>query len=248
MRRVAILAVFLLSVAACVPQSKPRTVTASLPAAGVTALSMNVNIGAVTIRPSDDANVHIEVGLRPAKRSIWALFTGNRPPAAMRSATIGDSVDKGILNLKMRYPEHKGSDDVSEDWVVELPANIQIGSRLNIGKLQVTGMTGGVNAHLNIGKVTLDVPKGPLDVSVNIGKIAAQAHTTMYGKVSLAANVGDTKLKVDGLAVGDRQREGTGSNMHFQGKGSDAIKLAVNTGKVTLSLVNQQPKTPTAGN
>lgn len=247
MRRLALFALLLLPLAACVPQTKARMLTGSLPATGISALSMNVNIGAITIKPSSDANVHIKVALRPAKRSIWALFTGSREPAAMRNATLGDSVDKGILNLKLDFPDHKGSEDVSEDWVVELPATVQIGTRLNIGKLQVTGMTGGVDGKLNIGKATLDVPGGPLNVRVNIGKITARAHTTMYGKVHLGADIGDTRLKVNGLTVGDRQHEGTGSQMHYQGKGTDGINLSVNTGKVALSLVDQRPRIPSAG-
>jgi len=206
-----------------------------------------VNIGGITIRPSTDSQVHISVGLRPANTPIWGLLTRKQVPKAMLTATIGHSIDKGVLTLTMDYPEHKGSNDVSEDWVVELPAADQVGAQLNIGKLDVSDMTGGISGKLNIGKANLDVPKGPLDVSVNIGKITAQAGTAMYGKVYLAADVGDTKMKVNGLTVGDRQHQGTGSQMHYQGKGTDAINLTVNTGKVSLSLADEQKQSPPAG-
>lgn len=244
MHRLALWTALLLSLAACMPQTRTRTLTASLPAAGITALSMNVNVGAITIRPGTDANVHIKVGLQPTNKSFWSLFTGNLPPKAMLAATIGDQVDNGNLKLAMNYPGNGGSNNVSEHWEVTLPAGVHIHSQMNIGKLDVSGMTGGVSGQLNIGEVTLDVPRGPLDVRVKIGKVAARVASTMYGKVYLASNVGDTKLEVNGLTVGDRQREGTGSQMHYQGKGTDAINLTVDTGTVSASLADQQQNAP----
>ncbi|HEX6550730.1 MAG TPA: hypothetical protein VF117_08655, partial [Gammaproteobacteria bacterium] len=159
------------------------------------------------------------------------------------AATLGHALDKGELDLSVQYPAASDAGDVQESWNIAVPASVHVKSQLNIGKLQVNGITGGVAAKINIGKVTLDVPSGPLDVSMNVGKITAQSHTENYGDVMLAADVGNTRLTVDGTSVGGQQKEGTGSQLSYTGKGTDRITLKTNTGKISLALSGQAPLT-----
>ena len=242
MRRIAIIVLFSSALAACAPQRASRTLSTSLPAAGVTSLFTHANIGSVAITASPDASVHVSVKLEPSNNFFWDIFThGN--PKAIAAATLGHALDKGELDLSIQYPAASDAEDVQEDWHIAVPASVHVKSQLNVGKLQVNGITGGVAAQINIGKVTLDVPGGPLDVSMNIGKINAQAHSVNYGDVMLAADVGNTRLTVDGMTVGDQQKQGTGSQMNYKGKGIDPITLKTNTGKVSLALSGQAPST-----
>ncbi|MGH8371486.1 MAG: hypothetical protein ACRETO_01985 [Gammaproteobacteria bacterium] len=239
MRRVVILLPFLFALVACAPQRASRTLEATLSADGVTTLITHADIGSVTVTPSTDANVHVSVKLEPSNNFFWDIFTHSKAPEAIRAATITHTLDRGALDFSVQYPANSGADAVNEEWSIAVPAKLHVKSHINIGKLEVTGIGGGVEAQMNIGKVMLDVPGGPLEVSVNVGKITAQAHTTDYGSVALAANIGDTHLTVDGLSVGGTQKQGTGSQINYQGKGSDAISLKTNTGKVSLSLQTQ---------
>ncbi|HET7921609.1 MAG TPA: hypothetical protein VFM15_02525 [Gammaproteobacteria bacterium] len=236
MRRLAIFLLFLLPLAACTQQNTVRTLEATLPASGASSLLTQTNIGSVTIKPSPDAEVHISVGLRPSSNFLWGLIAHHDTPDTIKAASLAHNLNDHTLELSVQYPEGADTGGVNETWTVAVPATFGVMSHINIGKLHVTGTSGGVAAQINIGKVALDVPGGPLDVTINVGKIAAQAHTLAYGDVALAANVGNTSLTVDGLSVGDAQKEGAGSQMSYHGKGSDTINLKVNTGKATLAL------------
>jgi hypothetical protein len=244
MRRVVILLSFLFALVACAPQRASRTLEATLSAEGAATLITHADIGSVTVTPSTDANVHVSVKLEPSNNFFWDIFTHDKAPEAIRAATITHTLDRGALDFSVQYPPDVGADSINELWSIAVPAKLHVKSHINIGKLEVTGIGGGVEAQMNIGKVMLDVPGGPLDVSINVGKITAQAHTINYGAVTLAANIGDTRLTVDGMSVGDAQKQGTGSQMNYQGKGSDAISLKTNTGKVSLALSAQARSTP----
>lgn len=239
MHRTVILMLFLFTLAACAPQHEIRTLEATLPAGGVTTLITHANVGAVTVTPSSDAMVHVSVRLMPSNNFFWDIFTHSKAPEAIRRATISHAIDQGALDFSVQYPAGSSTDDVNEEWDIAVPANVHVRSHINVGKLQVAGISGGVEAQVNVGKVMLEVPGGPLDISVNVGKITAQAHTTKYGDIVLAANIGSTRLTVDGVSVGDLQKQGAGSQVHYMGKGSDGINLKANTGKVALVLSDQ---------
>ncbi|HVC37851.1 MAG TPA: hypothetical protein VNF46_05560, partial [Gammaproteobacteria bacterium] len=123
-----------------------------------------------------------------------------------------------------------------EYWTVAVPAGMHVSSDISVGKLQISGITGGVEANLNVGKVTLDLPSGAMKVSINVGKINAQSHTLNYGNVTLGADVGDADLQVNGTPAGNLEKGGSGKRVSYQGHGQDAISLTVNTGKIVLAL------------
>ncbi len=236
MRRAAVLLLFLLPLAACSLQEQPvRTLVAVTPAAGISAVALGVNIGAVTIMPSKDAEVHVSVGLRPSNSFLGVFSMGGEH--AIKAAVINQASADGVLKLSMRYPANTDASGVNEYWTVAVPAGMHVSSDINVGKLRISGISGGVEANLNVGKVTLDLPSGPMKVSVNVGKINAQAHTLNYGKVSVSADVGDYSLEVNGVSTGNQEKTSPGNHrLSYQGHGQDAISLTVSTGKVTLAL------------
>ncbi|MDE2235254.1 MAG: hypothetical protein KGL13_01745 [Gammaproteobacteria bacterium] len=235
MRRISLYLLICLLPAACTLQQTPvRTLQTTIPAADISSLALEVNVGAVTITPSADSLVHVSVGLKH-NNSFFGIFnTGGN--AAIKAAALTQESSNGVLKLGIRYPSNTDAGGVSEDWTLAVPAGMHISSHLNVGKLQVSGLSGGVEADLNIGKVALDLPSGAIKVSVNIGKITAVADTLNYGPVNLAASVGDAALRVNGKPAGDRQQQGSGKNVHYQGQGQEPISLSVNTGKVALDL------------
>jgi hypothetical protein len=235
MHRIAMFLLVLFTLAACTPQRESRTLESELSAAGITSLSTHTNIGSITITPSPDASIHVSVKLSPSNNFFWDIFS-HADPKAIRTATLSHTLDQGALDLGVQYAADSNAESVKEDWNIAVPANVHIKSNINIGKLQVTGIAGGVDAQLNIGRVTLEVPDGPLKVSMNVGKISARAQVAHYGDVVLAANVGDAQLTVNGMSVGGRQKQGTGSEMSYRGQGNEEISLKTNTGKVSLTL------------
>ena len=235
MRRMPLYLLICLLPAACTFQEKPvRTLQATIPAAGITTLALNINIGTVTITPSTDSQVHVSIGFKHAN-SFFGIFSMGGSDA-IKAATLNQETSNGVLKLGMHYPANTDAGGVSEHWTLAVPAGMHINSRLNVGELQVSGISGGVEAELNIGKVSLDLPGGAIKVSVDIGKIMVTADMLNYGPVSLATTVGNATLRVNGNPAGNQQRSGSGSNVSYQGSGKDAISLTVNTGKVALEL------------
>lgn len=239
MPRIVILLLLVVSLAACSPSQETRTLETSLAVANASVLMTHANTGSVRVTVSSDASVHASVRLLPSNNFFWDLFTHSHAPQAIREARLTHILDNGVLDFSVQYPPDLDSSAINEEWTIAVPATMQVKSHVNVGKLSVTGIAGGVDAQMNVGKVVLDVPHGPLDVTVNVGKIDAQAHSADYGKVGLSANVGETQLTLDGVDAGNHSKQGVGSQIDYQGKGSNPISLKVNTGKVTLELSSQ---------
>jgi hypothetical protein len=201
-----------------------------VPVSGMSVLALGVNIGDVTVTPSRDADVHVTVGLQHSNSLLGIFSLGGE--SAIKSAVISQASADGILKLSIHYPANADAGGVSESWHVEVPVGMHVSSDINVGKLQVTGTTGGVEASLNVGKVALDVPSGAMKVSVNVGKIEARAHTLNYGQVSVGADVGDYQLTVNGVPAGKAENK----RLTYRGHGTDDISLTVSTGKVMLAL------------
>jgi hypothetical protein len=239
MPRIVILLLLAVPLAACSPSRETRTLETSLPPGNATTLMTHANIGSVVVTASSDSTVHASVKLLPSNNFFWDLFTQNKAPKAIREARLTHTLDSGVLDFSVQYPPDSDSNAINEEWTIAVPANVRVKSHVNIGKLSVTGIGGGVDAQMNIGKVILNVPQGPLGVTVNVGKIEAQSGTAKYGTIELSTNVGEAHLTLDGAKVGNQSKQGAGNAIDYQGKGSDAIRLKVNTGKVTLALSSQ---------
>jgi hypothetical protein len=235
MRRITLCLLFFLLLTACSIQEQPvRTLETMVPATGLSTLALGVNIGAVVITPSTDSQVHVSVGLKPSN-SFFGIFSMGGEDA-IKGAAISQSSSNGVLKLGLQYPANTDASDVNEYWTLAIPTGMHVSSDINVGKLQVSGITGGVEANLNVGKVTLDLPSGPMKVSINVGKINAQAATLNYASVNLGAEVGDAQLQVNGVAAGNLEKSGSGNHVAYQGHGRNAISLTVSTGKVALAL------------
>ncbi len=235
MRRIPLFMLICLLLAACSIQEQPaRTLTTTVPATGISSLMLNVNIGSVTVTPSADSIVHISVGLKHSN-SFFGIFSmgGND---AIKAATLSHESADGVLKLGLRYPANTDAGGVSEYWTLAIPAGMHVSSGMNVGKLQVSGITGGVEANLNVGKVTLNVPSGDVKISANVGKINAEANLSSYGSVNLIAGVGDAQLRIDGASAGTHEKSGSGARVSYQGSGKNTLSLSVSTGKVSLDL------------
>jgi hypothetical protein len=235
MRRIALYLLILLSLTACTIQDKPvRTLEAVLPATGISTLTLGVNIGAIVVTPSTDSQVHVSVGLKPSN-SFFGIFSKGGEDA-IKAAVINKVSSNGILKLNLHYPANTDASGVNEYWALAVPVGMHISSNINVGKLEVSGIAGGIEANLNVGKVTLDLPGGAMKISINVGKINAQAQTLNYASASLGADVGDAQLLINGMPAGNTEKSGGGAHVSYQGHGQDTISLTVNTGKVALAL------------
>ena len=235
MRRLAVFLPLLLLAGCSVQQQEISVPAQTLPAAGVTSLNLNVNVGRVTVTPSSDGQAHVALSLTPST-SFFGLLTDSASLRAAQQAAITHALNNGVLTLGVQYPANTDSSNISEHWTVALPPMVAVTGKVNVGELNVSGIAGGVDANLNVGKVQLDVPGGPLKVTANVGKIQASAHSLDYSDIALGANIGKVGLTLDGVSAGNPQKTGSGENLDYKMNGKNSISLQVTTGAVTLAL------------
>lgn len=235
MRRLVVL-LSLLLLAACSVQQEISVPAQVLPAAGVTGLNLNVNVGRVTITHSTDGQVHVSLSLKPST-SFFGIFTSGANIAAVQKATITHSLDNGVLTLGVQYPANTDSSNISEHWSVALPPAAALTAHVNVGDLNISGIAGGVDVSMNVGKVQLDVPGGALKVSANVGSIQATARSLDYSDIALGAGVGEAGLTVEGVSAGAAHKSGAGENLNYKLNGKNSVSLQVTTGSVKLALL-----------
>lgn len=236
MRRLLVFLPWLL-LAACSVQEQEISLPAQvLPAAGVTRLNLDVNVGRVSITPSTDGQVHVALSLKPST-SFFGMFTSGASVTDVQKATITHSLENGVLTLGVQYPANTDSSDISEHWSVALPSAVAVTGHVNVGDLNISGIAGGADVNMNVGKVQLEVPGGPLKVNVNVGKIQASVHSLNYADITLGANIGKAGLTVEGVSAGDLHKTTTGENLTYKLNGTNSINLQVTTGSIQLALL-----------
>lgn len=232
-----VLAVLLVVLSGCSVQRAPlRTVSALIPATGASVVSLTANVGIVKFIPSTDGAVHVSVELVPSHYKFFGLIADTGSEDAAKAATVTHSLTGSTLALAIQYPSAANGSGISEHWTVALPPKLAVQAHVATGELDVTGVSGGVDATLDVGKVGLEVPGGPVKVVMNVGKVDAMIHSLDYGEVTLNTNVGKSTLSVDGAAVGNAEQEGTKSSLSWKGSGANLINMQVNVGKLDVAL------------
>jgi hypothetical protein len=234
MRLFAVVSVVLLLCTGCT-RTPPRTVSLLLPRTGLQSVALDVDAGDVTVQPSGDGTIHVDVTLTPAKPLI-GNWTSLRKGRLVREAKLTQTSKDGTLALALVLPAGVDTEGVSVMWSVLLPPVMHVHARLNAGHLEIGGVAGGVEAKVGAGDVEIGVPYGAVDVGLDTGNIDAILHSMDYGLVSLSTDVGKASLSVNGAAAGSTQQSGLGQKLSYQGSGSALVKLEVKAGDVSLSL------------
>ena len=236
MRRLLVFLPLLLLAACSVQQQEISVPDQVVPAAGVTGLNLDVNVGRITILASSDGQVHLGLSLQPST-SFFGILTNSASLAAVQHAAISHVINNGVLTLGVQYPTNTDSSNIDEHWTIALPPTLAVSSKVNVGELKVSGIAGGVDANLNVGDVRLDVPGGPLKIIANVGKIQATVRSLDYSDIVLGANIGKVDLTLDGVSTGSVQKTTTGENLDYTLKGKNSIDLQATTGSVELALL-----------
>lgn len=215
-----------------------RTLTADIPAAGVTALKLSMDVGQAEIGVSPDDAVHVRVTLKQKQREFLWFFHWMSAGTArdIAAATLSSSREGGTVSVALSYPDID-SGDVQQNWRVELPARLALDATMKVGRLGIDGIAGGITARLNVGQLDITSPAGPLHVEVNVGQIRARSHSARHGPIRLASNIGEAALYMDGKRVGGAGgHSGLGRTLSLAGSGPDSMDLKVNIGEVLLRL------------
>jgi hypothetical protein len=221
-----------------------RTLTADAPAAGISKLELDLGVGEVTIKPSSDDSVHVQVKLRQKDDEVlwffhWASSGTDKDIAAAR---INQEKLDDKLKLSLDYPSDK-QDNIKQEWQVMVPARLALDAQMKVGQLSIDGIAGGVDAQLNVGELDINTPKGPIRAEVNVGQIRAISHTAELGDIDASSNIGDVTIYQHGKFVDrDTERRGLGRNVVLHASGADSMHLTINVGEVILKALPPDSK------
>ena len=152
-----------------------RTVSLSVPAAGITAVDVNNNAGRVRIVGVEDAT---EIKVRARIDDGW------------RDSGHSVTTEGGVLTVHGSCPNF-GSNFCNVRYTIEVPTTMPLSVRAQ-GSIEVTDMEAGVDAGTSESTITLDRVDGDLTLQASQGRITAGAIRS--GTVVAHANQGRISL------------------------------------------------------
>lgn len=215
-----------------------RTLSTEIPAAALKKLTLHVGVGEVHVDASSDDKVHVRVTLRQKEQEAMWFFHWMSSGTAqdIASASIRQQQQGDGLTVGLNYQGDQGSDDLKQEWEVQLPARLALTTDMKVGDLNVADVAGGVDATLNVGELSIDVPRGAIRADVNVGEIRAKTGDGDYRDVELSSTIGEAVIYLNGAHSGIHDHSGLGNSVSLTGKGHDDMHLSVNIGEASLRI------------
>ena len=230
-------------VALAAPAATLRVLNADIPAAAIKKLELHVGVGEVHVKASADDQVHVQVTLKQNEREFLWFFhwmsTGTAKDIA--GAAIQQQTEGDVLDLGLNYKGDSDSNDLKQEWEVQLPVRLALHTDMKVGELTIKDVAGGVEATLNVGELTIEVPRGHLKGDVNVGEIRAKSGSTDRGRINVSSSIGEAVIYINGSQNGYHDHGGLGNSVTVDGKGHDDMSLSVNIGEASLRI---QPPDP----
>lgn len=208
--------------------SAERVIQASVPAAGIETLAVKAASGKLRIVAHDSDTLELNLKLTPER--------GKRPP--MESVKLETEREGTTLRFSLDVPFNR--DDIEEDWQIRAPARLAVKAKLGVGELVVEGLGGGLDLSVSAGEIHADSPRGAVRAHVGVGNIRVKSATDSYGTVELDADVGDTKLTVNGHRFVHAKPTGAGNRVALEGSGRDLIELKTGVGDAELEIASSR--------
>jgi hypothetical protein len=214
-----------------------RDIEKSFDAAKLQSLSVEARVGRIEMRAGHGDKVVLRLHLEPKRKSGGMMRRGEwGDPAAeeLREDSSGSE-----LRLDLRGPADWGrgnGEGIEETWTIEAPARLAVRLHVNVGNVEVEGMTGGCDLKANVGDVRAHVMGGNITAEANVGSVTVESSTPSYGNIEMEANVGDVSLMLDDHRVSTPRPPGAGNHFTMEGPGRDRIRLKSNVGSTHLTI------------
>jgi len=218
-----------------------RTLSTEVPAAAIKQLKLHIGVGEVHVSASGDDKVHVQVTLRQKEQEfLWFFHWMSRGTATdIAAASISQRQEGDSLSLGLNYKGNTDSDELKQEWEVQLPARLALDTDMKVGELSIKDVAGGVDAALNVGELSIEVPRGAMKAQVNVGEIRARSGSAEYGRIKLSSTIGEALLTINGEHSGSHDHGGLGNSVSVDGKGHEDMDLSVNVGEVSLRIESQ---------
>ncbi len=213
-----------------------RTLTTEVPAADLDTFVLRVDVGEVRVIGDDGDSVRVTLTLREDKK--YLVVTSKKVREAIAGAELThELMSRGRVSFSVDYPVRLTEDDrdyLDEEWEIRVPERFATRMNVNVGALNIAGLSGGVDARVSVGELEIDVPSGSIDANVGVGEIDARSATSSYGDIRLNANVGSVRLNLNGDRVKPNRPPGPSSDITIEGEGDDRLELTVSVGEASL--------------
>ena len=206
------------------PVQADRIIEESVSVADISKLSVRIHTAKVQVTADPSENIQLRIELKPEK--------GKKPNLESVKLDLDRSGDRLDVSLDIPFDP----DDVEQDWTILIPARLVLDVDVKVGKVNVDGITGGLELSVGVGDIRANAPEGRVKGRVGVGDVKVKSSTKSYGYVLLDANVGDTRLSVDGHRVVYSKPPGAGNRVALDGPGRDSFELKTNVGNAELEI------------
>ncbi len=177
-----------------------------IPTTGIDRLVLHNRVGMIRITPATTITapaVKVRVRCRHGSSGFslfglfrWGASSCTRVPHGLRvvAARQGSSLRLGLVNADGVAPRH-----VRADWTLVLPPRFGVRIHDGVGKVQITGLRGGIVLHVGVGAVTLRRERTRLlKVHDGVGTINVEHFElpAVAGLVRLHSGVGNVVLRL----------------------------------------------------
>ncbi len=221
-----------------------REISATHKATGLSELELITGNGSVTVTPSPGDEVHVYLTVSPRKGGggdkkgvLGWLFTSRLDQQEMLDSIELSTTEKdGRLVIRPLPRGGARQDQVTERWVVEVPARFAVNVEADSSAVAIHGIEGGVRLRQGHGKAIVDVPGGAVDLALAVGDIQADVGSAHDSAIDVRSKVGDTKVWLDDRRVTVNRPPGPGSYFRLEGDAHSQVAIRVTVGNVKLRL------------
>ena len=196
-------------------------------ATGLKFIEVHGKVGSIVVNSSPVMEVRLSLRLTPKTSGFFFRKTGDPNQVQLRQDRRGD-----VLELDLSGDR----DNLDEDWVLDVPQSLAARLRMDVGKMRVTGIRGGLEARMDVGDIDVDVPEGNITAENDVGDIRVSTSTTSYSNVDIQTDVGKVRVSMNGHLVDVRRAPGSGDSFRMSGSGRDRIWARTDVGAVELKI------------
>lgn len=211
-----------------------RSEQGSLPATGIEQLYLESEVGEIILTAADTDTITWQL-------EIVANDNHGAPSQKERERVTKAKLSAKSMDEQARltfvWPRGaKRSDDIHERWTITVPSQLAARVDMEIGKLSIEGLAGGIEADLGIGELRITVPGGDVYAEMGIGDVQITSSTTDLGEVDLDADIGEVRFEGHADAPASDYAFPIGQELHFDAGGEDDVQVNANIGQIVVEI------------
>jgi len=232
MRKISLVAIFILACAVMVNAATPRTLTRNVPVGGTETLDLDSGIGDVKVVAREGLDeVSIEVTLTPRR---GGFFSSKRQAerdveaASLRAKVKGKKLVLGI------DPPADDERRFEERWTIEMPARIELTLNHGVGDVVIHGIRAGLEIDAGVGDIEVEAAEGDITIDLGVGTAVVIAPADGYASAEGAGGVGDARLTIRGERISSGGFVSHAAS--WTGDGAHHIEVSVGVGDAVITL------------